>query len=286
MDITLCEEQAYFCVPQVSLEVAQDRVEHKKAQLLAGTVGAILSRPKPEEIQMVSLENRLEPFWLVRISGRVVYDRVVTYPVTVGGSDVQTVELFGQQLIPEVKGKEGPRLTLNAIEHCRDERQAQQTFDALTGEAKDLHKYLPFAKTVITDLDQFTPNGILVIPPQVRASAVTRQVMVDVIKPVQNANTIYEEVVSVEALELNFRPVYAFEYEWAAKGKRAIIEFDGLTGETNLGGRKMREQVKQFMTKDLLFDVTADAVGLIIPGGSIAVKLVKAVVDKGHEGRS
>jgi hypothetical protein len=267
-------------VPQVSLEVAQDRVEHKKAQLLAGTVGALLSRPKPEEIQMISLENRLEPFWLVRISGRVVYDRVVTYPISVGGVDVQTVEIFGQQLVPEVKGKEGPRVVVNAIEHCRDERQAQHTFDALTGEAKDLHKYLPFAKTVISDLDQFAPNGILVLPPQVRASAVTREVMVEVIKPVHNANTIHEEVVNVEALELNFRPVYAFEYDWAAKGKRAIIEFDGLTGEMNLGGRKMREQFKQIVTKDLLFDVTADAVGLILPGGSIAVKLVKAVIDK------
>jgi len=280
MDITLCEEQAFFFVPQVSLEVAQDRVEHKKAQLLAGTVGALFTRPKPEEIQMVTLENRLEPFWLVKISSRVVYDRVVTYAVPVGGLDVQNVEMFGQQHTPEVKGKEGPKLSLNAVEHCRDGRQAQHTFDALTGEQKDLFKYLPFAKTVITDLDTFAPNGVLVIPPQVRATAVTRQVMVEVIKPVQNANTIHEEVVNVEALELSFRPVYAFEYEWAAKGKHSIIEFDGLTGEINMGGRKMHDQFKQIVTKDLLFDVTADAVGLIIPGGSIAVKLVKAVVDK------
>jgi len=280
MDITLCEEQAYFFVPQISIEVAQDRVEHKKAQLMAGTVGALLSRPKPEEIQMVSLENRLEPFWMVRISSRVIYDRVVTYPVPVGGLDVQTVEILGQQLTPEVKGKEGPKLSLSAVEHCHDGRQAQHTFDALTGEMKDLSKYLPYAKTVITDLDAFTPNGVLVIPPQVRATAVTRQVMVEVIKPVQNAHTIHEEVVNVEALELSFRPVYAFEYAWAAKGKHNVIEFDGLTGETNLGGRKMHDQFKQIVTKDLLFDVTADAVGLIIPGGSIAVKLVKAVVDK------
>jgi hypothetical protein len=34
------------------------------------------------------------------------------------------------------------------------------------------------------------------------------------------------------------------------------------------------------LTRDLIFDVTADAAGLIIPGGSIAVKLVKAVVDR------
>ena len=34
------------------------------------------------------------------------------------------------------------------------------------------------------------------------------------------------------------------------------------------------------LTRDLLFDVTADAVSMIVPGGGIAVKLVKAVVDR------
>jgi len=34
------------------------------------------------------------------------------------------------------------------------------------------------------------------------------------------------------------------------------------------------------LTRDLVFDVTADAVGLIVPGGSIAVKLVKAIADR------
>ena len=47
MEIYLAEQQAYHLVPQVALEVAQDRVEQKKTQLVAGTVGALLSRPKP-----------------------------------------------------------------------------------------------------------------------------------------------------------------------------------------------------------------------------------------------
>jgi hypothetical protein len=35
------------------------------------------------------------------------------------------------------------------------------------------------------------------------------------------------------------------------------------------------------LTRDLIFDMTADAVGMVVPGGSIAVKLVKAVADRG-----
>ena len=45
----------------------------------------------------------------------------------------------------------------------------------------------------------------------------------------------------MEALDLYFRPVYAFEYEWTAKGKRVVLEFDALTGEAHSGGKKLRE---------------------------------------------
>lgn len=61
---------------------------------------------------------------------------------------------------------------------------------------------------------------------------------------------------------------------------------DALTGEMRTGGKRLSEQLRQLkgmLTRDVLFDVTADAVGLIVPGGSIAVKLVKAVVD--HRGK-
>ena len=144
----------------------------------------------------------------------------------------------------------------------------------------DLSKYQAFAKSEIADLGQFTPAGVLVVPPQAHATTVVRAVLSEVIKPVQ-AQVINEERVNVEALDINFRPVYALEYEWVTKGKRVILEFDGLTGEVHTGGRKLNNQIKGMLTRDLIFDVTADEVGMIVPGGSIAVKLIKAVVDRG-----
>jgi hypothetical protein len=142
-----------------------------------------------------------------------------------------------------------------------------------------MSKYNSFAKTEISDLGQFTPAGVLVVPPEAHASTIVRAVLANVIKPVQ-AQVIHEEKVIVEALDINFRPVYALEYEWVPKGKRVVLEFDGLTGEVHAGGKKLNDQIKDMVTRDLIFDVTADAVGLIVPGGSIAVKLVKAVVDR------
>ena len=287
MEIYLAEQQAYHLVPQVALEVAQDRVEQKKTQLVAGTVGALLSRPKPEEIQMLSVENRLEPFWLVTVAARTAYDRKRSYAVAVG-PEVQQVTMLGQEVAPQpASGKDGPRLALEAVEHCLEAAKATRTFNALSGERNDVSKYLSFAKTLIVDIEQFAPEGVLVVPPQVNANAIVRQVLTEVIKPVQNAQVIHEERVNVEALELNFRPMYAFEYEWAAKGKRMVIEFDPLTAEINSGGKKLSEQVKNLkgmLTRDLLFDVTADAVGIVVPGGSIAVKLVKAAMDRGKKG--
>ena len=287
MEIYLAEQQAYHLVPQVALEVAQDRVEQKKTQLVAGTVGALLSRPKPEEIQMLSVENRLEPFWLVTVAARTAYDRKRSYAVAVG-PEVQQVTMLGQEVAPQpASGKDGPRLALEAVEHCLEAAKATRTFNALSGERNDVSKYLSFAKTLIVDIEQFAPEGVLVVPPQVNANAIVRQVLTEVIKPVQNAQVIHEERVNVEALELNFRPMYAFEYEWAAKGKRMVIEFDPLTAEVNSGGKKLSEQVKNLkgmLTRDLLFDVTADAVGIVVPGGSIAVKLVKAAMDRGKKG--
>jgi hypothetical protein len=75
--------------------------------------------------------------------------------------------------------------------------------------------------------------------------------------------------------------VYAFEYDWPAKSKKVVVEYDALTGEARPGGKRLGDGLRGVLTRDFLFDVTADAVGMIVPGGSIAVRLVKAVVDRG-----
>jgi hypothetical protein len=281
MDISLAAERAYHFIPQITLDIARDRVDQKKANLVAGTVGALLSRPKPEEIQLVSVESRLEAFWHVTVAARTVYDRSRTFSLTASGPDVVKVTVAGQEIAVDARAKGGPAFTLTGTEHCVQEQRLTQTFDGLSGERADLSRHLTFSKTEIADLAAFAPEGVLVVPPQVRATAVVRQVMAEVVKPVQNAQAIHEERVDVEVIDLNFRPVYAFEYEWAAKNKRSVVEFDALLGEMRTGGRKLSDQIKGLVTRDLLFDVTADAVSMLVPGGGIAVKLVKAVVDRG-----
>jgi len=268
-------------VPQLSLEVAQDRIERKKTSLVAGMFGTLISRPNPAEMPMVSVENRLEPFWVVTVATHTVYDRQAAYTIPIKGDEVREVTVLGQKLAVVSKG--GPALSLSAVEHCLEERRTTRFFDGLSGQKADLNRYQSFAKTEVTDLTNFAPEGTLVVPPEMRATAVVRQVLGEVIQPVSGAQVIHEERVDVETIELNFRPVYALEYEWTNKGKRVVIEFDALLGDIRSGGKKWSDQIKGLITRDLFFDVTADAVGMIVPGGGIAVKLVKAVVDRGKK---
>jgi hypothetical protein len=280
MEIYLATEHVYHFIPQFSIDVARDRVEQKKVNLIAGTLGSLFSRAKPEELQLASVENRVEPFWFVEAASRTVYDRARTYTVTASGTEVKSVSLLGTDFpaVPQPKG--GPTLTFTGVEHCTQELESRQTFDGITGSKVDLLKYAGAAKTEIADINTFAPEGVLVVPPQVKANAVVRQVTAEVVQPVQNVQAIHEERVDIQTIDLNFRPIYAFEYEWAAKNKRAVIEFDPLTGELHSGGKRWSDQIKGLVTRDLIFDITADAFGTIVPGGSIAVKLVKAVVDR------
>ena len=85
MEIYLADEHAYQLTPLISLEVARDRIDKKKMSLVAGTVGALFSQPKPDEIKLVATENRLEPFWFISASTHTEYDRACAYVVPVTG---------------------------------------------------------------------------------------------------------------------------------------------------------------------------------------------------------
>jgi hypothetical protein len=280
MEIHLATEHAYYLIPPVGLDIARDRVEQKKMSLAGGMLGTLFSRSKPEELQFGTVESRLEPFWLVEASSVTSYDRSSTYTIPASGADVRSVTLLGQDLSAAPQSKGMPSFQLAAVEHCTQELETRQTFDGLSGAKADFLKHAAAARTEIADLDGFAPQGFLVVPPQVRASAVARQATADVTKPVKNAQSIRDERVDISVLDLYFRPLFTFEYEWVSKNKKVLIEYDPLVDGTRTGGKKFTDQFKGIVTRDLLFDVTADAFGTIVPGGGIAVKLVKAVVDR------
>src|SRR5690349_21829068 len=106
MDISLAEERAFQITPQVTLEVARVRVDDKRTGLVAGTVGALLSRPKPDEIRMLGVENRLEPFWAVHIGTHTVFDRNRSFTFSAAGPEVKSVTILEHEVptLPQPKG--------------------------------------------------------------------------------------------------------------------------------------------------------------------------------------
>ena len=84
----------------------------------------------------------------------------------------------------------------------------------------------------------------------------------------------------LQTTDLYYRPVWAFEFAW--KDKHGVIEVDSISGETK-SGKGMMSQMKGMLSRDLLFDIGADTVGLFVPGGSIAVKLAKAAIDSSRK---
>lgn len=273
MEITLAPERLFRLLPQVSLEEASQRLEGKKVALIAGTLGSFLSRPNADDFQLTYSEARLEPIWHVVVRVRNVYERTKSFQLQVTGPEVKQVRILDQSLA--VDGSKG--ITLQGMEFCEEERVVDRAFAGDGSVQNDLLKYLQRPTEEITDLTTLQAYG-LAVQPEARAAAVVRQVMTEAVRPLK-AQVIHEESVIVEEQALYFRPVYAFEYSWISKGKKATLECDGLTGDLKQGGRTLKDQMKRLLNRDLLFDLSADVAGTFIPGGSIVVKLAKAAVD-------
>jgi hypothetical protein len=282
MDITVPEEQVFRLLPVLDTGKAREKAWDKKTAVFSAGLGAIFSRPKAEDVQIAYSECRYEPFWHIACHVRYVYDRTRIYNIPVSAPEVQRVTVEGVEHQVTAKPRQ---FTITGTEHCAEEASTEVVFDAVSDQERDWKNYLRFGKEPVPDLSQFAPEGSIVVPPEVRASAVVRRVLGSMLRPIQ-ADTIHEERVDVQAVDLYFRPVYAFEYRWEPRDKTAVAEFDGLTGEMRTGGVALRQQVKSVLTPELLLDVGMDAVDLLVPGGGIAIRLVKAVVDRRSGGTS
>jgi hypothetical protein len=169
-------------------------------------------------------------------------------------------------------------ITFAAVEHCREEHRQQAFFDGISGATQELSSLVNNSRVEVTDLADFAArDNTIVVRPEIRASFVMRQALQTMLKPVQ-ADVIFEEVVNVEAIDLYYRPIFAFEFRWKTKDKTAVAEIDGVTGEMR-NAKSLRQQMNLPITRDALFDIGADTIGMIVPGGNIAVKLAKVAID-------
>jgi hypothetical protein len=277
MEISIVDQKAFLLPETITPDQARERAWDKKAAAFSSGISSIFTRPKGEEIEITYTEKRYEPFWCIVCQGHYVYDRQVRFPVKVSGPEVKNVTVAGQDYCLVDDKKHGSQIFfLPGIEHCHEDYRKEVGFDGVSGERQDYSAALKSPRQEIS-LDSFAPEGI-VVAPEIRASFVVRQLLQEMIKPVQ-ADKILEERVVIERLELYYKPLYAFEYLWIPKERHAVAEFDGLSGQMRSGGKTLRQNLSTKLSRDLLFDLGADVLGMVVPGGSIAVKLTKAALD-------
>ena len=274
MEITLAPERLFLLEERLTLDEIQQRAMDKRTSAL----GSLLQRPRPEEVTLVNKQRRLEPFWHVAGHATYVYERNREYSVPAAAADVEALTINGTRYEGQAAGQ-SRAFRVPAREHCRTEIKSETFVDGLTGApVPEGPQIINGPRSEIADPASLATDDTIALPPENRASYVVRALMGEIMKPVQ-ADTVLEELVVLEATDLFYRPIWAFEFTWAGKGKQAIVEIDAVTGQTR-AGKALVGQIKGMLNRDLLFDVGADTVGLIVPGGSIAVKLAKAAIDK------
>ncbi len=279
MEITLADERLLLLEERLTMDEIERRAMDRRVGAFGGGLGSLLQRPKPDDVTLLTRQRRLMPFWHVAASAVYVYDRQRDYSVTSSAPEVTAVTVDGQR--HELEQAQGSQrvFRLKALEHCRNEFRAETFTDGLTGTpVADGATVITGPRSEISDPATLAAESTIVVPPEQRASFVVRKTLAEVMKPVQ-ADTILEESLVLEATDLYYRPVWAFEFAWQGRDKRGVIEIDSITGQTATG-KAMAGQIKGMLTRDVLFDVGADTIGLFVPGGSIAVKLAKAAIDR------
>jgi hypothetical protein len=275
MDVTIAEQKAFVFNDQLTDQTARERAIEKKIDAF-GTMAKFLQRPKTEEIQLTYSEKRYEAFWYVSAKATYIYERTQRYRIPITDPVVRRVQIGAEEYIPH-KERDTAALLIPGLERCEDVTEKTIFLDGTTGEKKDYSAFLKYASTEIPDLSAFAPDKAIVVPPQVRIAQVVRELIQTMIKAV-SADTIQQETVEILHVGLYFHPIYAFEYNWTTKDKKQIVEFDGLSGAMRTEGKALHQSIKKVIDNDLLFDLSAEAINLVVPGGAIAIKLARAAV--------
>jgi hypothetical protein len=208
---------------------------------------------------------------MAKATRRTRYTRKLAYHVKVEHPHVVSVELLGQKLPVDARRE----LQLAAVEDCESVTSLAHYVDALRRDApeKALIDYAGrFAFHVLEDSSQ--PQFIA---PTITAASVLQQVKAKLSAPVE-ADAIASDEVDIESLTLFYRPVYAFQFAW--KDKTGVIEIDGLSGRVNKEGDMLGGAVRALTNRDALFDLGADFAGMVVPGGTIVVKLIDKLSKK------
>jgi hypothetical protein len=272
MEIVVAEQGAFCFEPVITAEEARGRASTHKVSAF-GTLSRLFSRPKEDDITMSDQGLCYLPLWHAKAHLRFLYDRRETYKVPIKTPHVTSVTVNGNDYTVTAGA-----IDLPLVEHCERDEQKEIWLDALSHQPYNAASYLKAQMTPI-NLNEFAPEGAKIVPPAVRASAVVRALLGDDFRPA-DADDVKEEQVNVECLDLYLRPAYNFKCVWAGKNKSVDLAIDAVTGELQSQPTAAMATVAKLLKPETLFDLGAETLNVIVPGGAIVLKVAKALADK------
>ena len=272
MQVEIAEERILVFSDRVGAEVAEAKAWGRRIEAFGtlARMSGLLARPKDDEFELVYRERRLQPFWRIAAHAFARYERERAYPIALA-PEVKAVVIDGQPR--EIAAH---RTSVTGHETCEEETRRLTLIDGLTGaEDARLGAYLEFAAVEAGGerLAELAAENTVVVPPKVKASGLVRDAVAKAIGKI-DADRILEESVTLEAVDLCYRPVFAFRYRRA--GKEAVVEVDGLTGEATPTGSTFEQHIGKILEPKFLLDIGAEAANIFIPGATVAkIAIVK-----------
>ena len=229
-----------------------------------GMFSQLLFRPKPEDISIIYEEKRYQAFWHIVGTLFLDYKRKAKHKVSV---DIMVKTVFSDEREYPVNQTDHA-FEIEVMEHCQEAQREELFVNAQTEKPGDFAKYMKASNQQIEDMDILTKDGAQVVNLQAKASFLVRQMLNKLVRPYK-ADEIIDERIAIEELSLYFYPLYTFEYLWANKDKKALVEFDGVTGEMRKG-QKISDKLLKSFSYDEMFDF-AKEIATFVPGGGLAM---------------
>ena len=272
MDLQVVDQRIFVLEDRLSVEETKKKAEDLKVKAF-GTITGLLMGAKKEDIDLTYVERRYEPFWHILCTTHLEYNRQRDYTIGLD-SVVKTVVIDGRQY--DISEK---KLALTGVENCVEDLRKEVYVDAWTGHGVNFEKYIDNPKREIHQTEELMAGDDIVVPAKVKASYLTRNILGEMLKPVPADDILVEEI-RIDKLHLYFRPIYVFEYLWRPKDKVANLEFDSVLLDYKSGGKPLKQKMKEIISEPDLFDIGADAVGMLVPGGGLAMKLARRAMKK------
>lgn len=254
---------------------AQEQAEKRKLDAF-GKLARLnpFDRPKIDTVALAKSELRYEPFWSVSATRQVDYIHESVYPVQIANAHALKMSIGDCDFEVVRSGGKG-RIQVPVREHCHRKIEVAMYLDGIRREIKPalLQNYVEKYKALEVE-EVAQPKAVV---NQLPFESVFQIVKSRLASEAIDAHVITSDEIQLDKFHLFYRPVFAFEFAWTTSGKVGVIEIDGLTGEAEDNGEWMRDKIDKVMTREMLFSISGEVAGALIPGGGTLVRVIDHV---------